>query len=295
MKNILFIFLLATLFSYSQGTRGTGEMIETSLQITGDWCDIRAVLLNKDSTIIVLEMSCASRLAKRAHYAILDLNTLKFIGEFKSEKWSYIRNSYFYNDSLVYIKNGGSRNTIYNLNNNTVESNLKLDDFPNGIYRRAGWFPQYDHIEDVVLRKGKAVYTFKLIHHNLFWGKNAWNYTLEKPAQVHSRKYDPCKRIITPKFVHGIDSLNLFVKKNISYPEWEKENKISGTIYVDCFFDIGGKISDLKVANSVDGSKNFENEAIRVVRLLHDWIPGTINDEPTGMRCSIPITFRLKE
>lgn len=75
-----------------------------------------------------------------------------------------------------------------------------------------------------------------------------------------------------PEFPGGIIKLYEFLGQKIKYPEIELMNEIRGTVYTQFVVGKDGKITDVKIARSA--GKGLDQEAIRVVKLLPNWIPG---------------------
>lgn len=98
---------------------------------------------------------------------------------------------------------------------------------------------------------------------------------------------------VMPEFVGGIDSLMSFLKDNINYPEWEKKNKIQGTVYVSFTIDKVGKIKNTKILRSVTGSKNFDAEVLRVINKMPNWKPGEDGNKKVDVQYNLPIRFTL--
>ena len=96
-----------------------------------------------------------------------------------------------------------------------------------------------------------------------------------------------------PEFPGGIDSLIQFIKINLQYPKWEKENKIEGKVYVRFVVGIEGEILDVKILRSVEGSKNFDTEVIRVINSMQNWIPGEQDGEKVKVQFTLPVNFKL--
>lgn len=98
---------------------------------------------------------------------------------------------------------------------------------------------------------------------------------------------------IMPEFKGGIDSLMSFVRQNLKYPDWEKENKIEGKVFVSFIVDKNGKIKEPKILRSVQGSKNFDKEVIRVINNMPDWTPGQQDGKTVDVQFNLPINFKL--
>jgi TonB family protein len=98
-----------------------------------------------------------------------------------------------------------------------------------------------------------------------------------------------------PEFDGGFESLTSFIDLNIEYPSWEKENKIEGTIFVKFIVDKSGKVKNPEIIQLIKESKNFDNEAIRIVNLMPDWIPGKLNGQVVEVEFNLPIRFKLPQ
>jgi len=97
-----------------------------------------------------------------------------------------------------------------------------------------------------------------------------------------------------PEFVGGIDSLFSYLKANIVYPEREKKNDIQGTVYVNFIVETDGSIAEIKIIRGL--SENCDNEVIRVMELMPNWIPGENSDgEKVSVYYNLPINFKLKD
>lgn len=103
---------------------------------------------------------------------------------------------------------------------------------------------------------------------------------------------DPQKGTYETVTETGMKGLMAFLSRNIKYPVKAEENGIQGRVI--CSFVVGtdGSISDVKVENSVDPS--LDKEAIRVIKSMPKWIPGTQKGKPVRVRYTMPVTFRLQ-
>jgi TonB family protein len=98
---------------------------------------------------------------------------------------------------------------------------------------------------------------------------------------------------ILPEFGGGLSGLMFYMKLNLIYPEWEKKNKIQGTVYTNFVIDKEGKIRDIKITKSVAGSKNFDKEVIRILSNMPNWKPGQNNGQNVDVLYNLPIRFEL--
>jgi TonB family protein len=94
---------------------------------------------------------------------------------------------------------------------------------------------------------------------------------------------------IQPVFSGGNDSLQAFLKRNIRYPQQAKINRIQGRVYIGFMVDRNGKIVNPNILSSA--SPELDEEAMRVVKLMPDWTPGTAGGSAIDVQYILPIDF----
>ncbi len=94
-----------------------------------------------------------------------------------------------------------------------------------------------------------------------------------------------------PMFPGGERALMEFLKDNVKYPPQAAKRKTQGRVVMTFVVDKTGKVTEIKVAKSVD--IYLDTEAIRVCKLLPDFIPARQNGEPVSVWFTLPITFKL--
>jgi protein TonB len=87
--------------------------------------------------------------------------------------------------------------------------------------------------------------------------------------------------------------LNTFIKQNLVYPNWERENNIQGKVVVNFVVDKNGKIKDGKILSTVQGAKNFDKEVLRLINSMPNWIPGQQDGNKVDVQFNLPIDFKL--
>lgn len=95
-----------------------------------------------------------------------------------------------------------------------------------------------------------------------------------------------------PQFPNGDKGLMEFVQSNLRYPKEAAQFKIQGTVIVRFTVDEKGKVTNPTVIRSVH--QLLDSEAVRVVKLLPEWKPGTSDGEPVKVYYTLPMMFRLK-
>lgn len=96
---------------------------------------------------------------------------------------------------------------------------------------------------------------------------------------------------VMPEFPGGERAVMDFVSNNLKYPEAAKEMNIQGKVYVKFAVNTDGKVSDIQIVKGL--SKECDNEVLRVIRLMPDWKPGTLNGIPVKTYYTLPVKFAL--
>ena len=93
-----------------------------------------------------------------------------------------------------------------------------------------------------------------------------------------------------PSFPGGSQALVDFLRENTKYPEQALKDSIEGRVVVAFVIDTDGSITKPEVVRSVHPL--LDAEALRVVKLMPKWEPGSENGTPVKVRYNLPITFK---
>ena len=94
-----------------------------------------------------------------------------------------------------------------------------------------------------------------------------------------------------PEFPGGDAGVLKFIQQNMKYPPIAKEYNITGKVYVSFIVDKSGSVTDVKIVRGVD--KSLDAEAVRVIKSLPKYKPGTQRGKPVRVMFTIPINFTL--
>ena len=94
-----------------------------------------------------------------------------------------------------------------------------------------------------------------------------------------------------PEFPGGDKKRIEYLTENIKYPDEAREFGVEGTVYVGFVVEKDGSIKDAKVLRGI--GKGCEDEALRVIRLMPNWKPGTQRRRPVRVQMTLPVTFTL--
>lgn len=108
----------------------------------------------------------------------------------------------------------------------------------------------------------------------------------------------PCGKVFQvveqmPQFPGGQAAMMKFIADSLRYPSVACENRIEGRVVVQFVVDCEGNILNPLVVWSVDPL--LDREAIRLVKLMPKWTPGTQNGKPVNVIGLVPVIFKLHE
>lgn len=96
-----------------------------------------------------------------------------------------------------------------------------------------------------------------------------------------------------PEFPGGNEAMNQFIVDNIKYPSVGVKKKIQGKVYLKFKVNADGNISDTEVVRGIKDYPAFEEEAIRVIKLMPAWIPGKQDGKYVSVWFTLPFNFSL--
>lgn len=94
-----------------------------------------------------------------------------------------------------------------------------------------------------------------------------------------------------PKFYNAPD-VNSWLQSHIYYPEQARNNGDEGNVDVLFEIDKEGIVHTLSVKHS-SGSKELDNEALRVINAMPRWNPAKYNGNPIPYVMMLPVHFRI--
>lgn len=115
------------------------------------------------------------------------------------------------------------------------------------------------------------------------------------PANItHSAADDEIYEVVEnmPRFPNGgMQALMQYLNENIRYPEAATKAGVQGRVTVQFIVDKDGSIDDVKILRSVN--PDLDAEAIRVIKTMPRWEPGTHKGKPVRVKYTVPVMFRL--
>lgn len=94
-----------------------------------------------------------------------------------------------------------------------------------------------------------------------------------------------------PSFPGGESELIRFINRERKYPREAYEAGIQGRVRCSFIVDVDGSILDISINRGFHEA--FNHEAVRIIRQMPRWRPGTINGVPVPTLYMLTIPFRL--
>jgi protein TonB len=98
---------------------------------------------------------------------------------------------------------------------------------------------------------------------------------------------------VMPGYPGGVPELMKFLQKNIRYPSLARENGLEGKVIVKFYIDTDGTVKDPVVLKDGVGG-GCGDEAIRVVKAMPKWTPGSQRGKAVKVYYTLPVTFKLQ-
>lgn len=143
---------------------------------------------------------------------------------------------------------------------------------------------QYPHIKKTLMADRKKYAAIASISSTVVLAKNS----------IPQRRSTPKKKVedTLPEFPGGISAMMDFLRNNAKYPETAKNDKNEGKCVVRFLVRKDGSIDDVSVAKTT-GFENLDDEAVKVVKSMPKWNPGTQHGKPVDVSYMAPLVFRL--
>jgi protein TonB len=114
--------------------------------------------------------------------------------------------------------------------------------------------------------------------------------------EIKVEKPDPTDDIfvfveVMPEFPGGETELFRYFNRTIRYPRMAQEVGLEGIVIIGFIVERDGTISNVHVKRGIGWG--CDEEALRAVKNMPDWIPGRQGTQAVRVRYTVPVTFRL--
>ena len=96
-----------------------------------------------------------------------------------------------------------------------------------------------------------------------------------------------------PSYPGGEAAMQKYLKENLVYPSYAKENGVEGIVTVGFQVGADGVLRNAKVVKLVD--PDLEKEALRLVNGMPAWVPAEKDGTPIEAPSKVDIPFILEE
>lgn len=98
---------------------------------------------------------------------------------------------------------------------------------------------------------------------------------------------------ILPSFPGGDEAMMEYLQSNIKYPNQAREDGKEGKVVVSFVVDKDGSLTLVKLING--NGYGMDEEAMRVIKKMPKWKPGTMNGHPVKVEFYLPLVFELNQ
>ncbi|GGM81606.1 cell envelope biogenesis protein TonB [Dyadobacter beijingensis] len=95
----------------------------------------------------------------------------------------------------------------------------------------------------------------------------------------------------SPQYEGGTEAMAAFLRKNLKYPRPASQAGIQGKVYVQFVVGSDGKVENAAAIKGI--GFGCDEEAVRVVKMMKDWMPGKQAGIPVRVKFTLPIAFQL--
>ena len=101
------------------------------------------------------------------------------------------------------------------------------------------------------------------------------------------------KSLVLAEYPGGIEGLMRFLGSNIKYPQKALDRGVEGQVLVEFVIDRDGSVCDVKPKHRIDPL--LDDEAVRAVKNMPKWKPGTKDGKNVRIKYILPVSFRLQK
>ncbi|SEI41107.1 protein TonB [Dyadobacter sp. SG02] len=95
----------------------------------------------------------------------------------------------------------------------------------------------------------------------------------------------------SPQYAGGNEAMAAFLRKNLKYPRPASQAGVQGKVFVQFTVGSDGKIENAAAIKGI--GFGCDEEAVRVVKMMKDWMPGKQAGVPVRVKFTLPIAFQL--
>ena len=110
-------------------------------------------------------------------------------------------------------------------------------------------------------------------------------------AQEDDKVYNFVSIENPPIYPGGMAKFYDFINKQIVYPKQAVTDNVQGIVYLSFTIEKDGSVNDVKVDRKLGAGT--DEEAVRVLKMANNWVPGSVNGKNVRVKYNIPVRFKL--
>ncbi len=98
-----------------------------------------------------------------------------------------------------------------------------------------------------------------------------------------------------PEYVGGMEAMIKYMQENITMPEKYKDMDTKATyrVMVKFVVEADGSVTEVETVKPEPSKQDLNDEAVRVVKGMPKWKPGTMDGKPVRVRYMLPVTYKI--
>lgn len=97
---------------------------------------------------------------------------------------------------------------------------------------------------------------------------------------------------VMPQYPGGEQALLAFIKNNLRYPQSDAQTGTQGRVTIRFVVNRLGQVCDITVIRGL--SPGCDAEAVRVIKMMPNWIPGKHKGNPVSVYYTLPVVYKLQ-
>ena len=89
-----------------------------------------------------------------------------------------------------------------------------------------------------------------------------------------------------------LEKINQFIKHNLKW--LDSETECYGNVYVQFIVETNGSMSNIKIIRGLNGCTRYNEEALRVIKLMKSWTPGVKDNQNVRVMLTVSVKFMLE-
>jgi TonB family protein len=157
------------------------------------------------------------------------------------------------------------------------------------------WGP-FEYYEEGIIRDGYRDGNWKGFQNDTLRYEEVYNIGVLREGIQHynGRRIKYTKNQEMAEYPGGLPALSRFVGQNLKYPKSARRLGFEGRAYISFVVRKTGELDSFDVVNANSIHSSLADEALRVVKDMPKWKPGTLKGLPVSSRFVLPISFKLE-